>query len=125
MENVIITVNSEKRTIVVKPKKIAISGENMQGQFIVEFADNFIDGEARLDVLICSCKKRGYIALTKNENTYTGDILSSITRYAGKVKMQVVIKQTAISGATPIFKSEIFEVIIEDSINATEVLTDK
>lgn len=123
MDNVIITVNSEKRTVLVKPEKIAICGENLQGQFIVEFADTFIDGEARLDVLICSCKKKGYIALTKSGSTYAGDILSSITCHDGKVKMQVVIKQTTTNGSTPIFKSEIFEVFVEDSINATEVLT--
>lgn len=123
MDNVIITVNSEKRTVLVKPEKIAICGENLQGQFIVEFADTLIDGEARLDVLICSCKKKGYIALIKSGSTYVGDILSSITCHAGKVKMQVVIKQTATNGSTPIFKSEIFEVLVEDSINATEVLT--
>lgn len=125
MDNVIITVNSEKRTVAVKPEKIAISGENKQGQFIVEFSDTFIDGEARLDVLICNCKKKGYITLTKSGTTYTGDILSSITRHIGKVKMQVVVRQQADNGSTPIFKSTIFEVGIEESINATEALTDE
>lgn len=123
MDNVIITVNSEKRTVEVNPPKIAICGENLQGRFIVEFSDAFIDGEARLDVLICSCKKKGYIALTKSGSTYVGNILSSITCHAGKVKLQVVIKQTTTNGSTPIFKSEIFEVLVEDSINATEALT--
>ena len=75
-------------------------------------------------MLICSSKKTGYIPLTKGGSTYTGDILSSITCHAGRVKMQVVVKQTPANGNTPIFKSAIFEVGIEDSINATEILTD-
>ncbi len=124
MDNVIITVNSEKRTVGVKPETIAISGENLQGQFIVEFSDTFIDGTARLDVLICNTKKKGYIELTKSEKTYVGNIVSSITKNTGKVKMQVVVKQTAVGGVNPVFKSAIFEVGIEDSINATEVLTE-
>lgn len=123
MDNVIITVSGEKRTVVVKPAKIAISGENLQGQFIVEFSDSFIDGAARLDVLILNCKTKGYITLTKSGSTYVGNILSSITSHVGKVKMQVVIQQAAVSGVTPIFKSAIFEVEIEESINATEELT--
>lgn len=124
MDNVIISVNSEKRAVLVKPEKIAVCGENLQGKFIVEFSDSFIDGEARLDVLICNCKKKGYITLTKSGSTYVGDILSCITCHAGKVKMQVVVKQTAVNGVTPIFKSAIFEVAIDDSINATEALTE-
>lgn len=124
MENVIITVNRNGKTVAVKPDKIAVCGENLQRKFIVEFSDGFVDGEARLDVLICSTNKKGYIALTKETNTYTGDILSSITSHAGKVKMQVVVRQTAVNGAVPVYKSAIFEVGIEDSINATEALTD-
>ena len=122
MENVIITVNAENKSVVVKPAKIAISGENLQGKFIVEFADNFVDGSARLDVLICASKTKGYITLTKSASTYTGNILSSITKHVGEVKMQVVITQSATSGGTPVFKSAIFEVEIEESINATQEL---
>lgn len=125
MDNVIITVNAEKRTVLVKPAVIAISGENKQGQFIVEFSDTFIDGTARLDVLICNCKKKGYIELTKNGKTYVGDILTCITSHTGKVNMQVVITQATVGGITPVFKSAIFDVSIEDSINATEILTDE
>ncbi len=124
MDNIIITVNKRTRAVSVKPDKIAISGENLQGQFVVEFSDSFVDGEARLDVYICSCKKKGYIPLEKKENTYIGDILSSITCHSGKVKMQVVVRQEEENGTAPIFKSAIFEVGIEDSINATEILTD-
>lgn len=124
MDNVIISVNSEKRAVVVKPELIARSGENKQGQFIVEFSDTFIDGTARLDVLICNCKKKGYITLTKSGTTYVGDILSCITKHTGKVKMQVVVNQSAVNDVTPVFKSAIFEVGIEDSINATEALTE-
>lgn len=123
MDNVIITIDSEKRTAIVKPEKIAVCGENLQGQFVVEFSDKFIDGEARIDVFIKSKNKKGYITITKSGKTYVGDIKSSITNTAGKVKMQVVIKQAAVNGATPIFKSAIFEVIVENSINATQELS--
>lgn len=125
MDNIIITVNSASRSVIVNTDKIALYGENLQGQFVVEFIDNFIDGSARLDVLIVDKKKKGYITLTKKNGTYIGDISSNITCNTGKIKMQVVVKQTATtSGNIPVFKSEIFEVSIEESINAEEPLTD-
>lgn len=125
MDNIIITVNSASRSVLVNTDKIALYGENLQGQFVVEFIDNFIDGIARLDVLIVDKKKKGYITLTKKDGTYIGDISSNITCNTGKIKMQVVVKQTATtSGDIPVFKSVIFEVSIEESINAEEPLTD-
>lgn len=124
MDNIIISVNSASRAVLVNTEKIALYGENLQGQFVVEFIDKAIDGEARLDVFIVDKNKKGYIALTKKDDTYVGDIQSSITCNTGKIKMQVVIKQSATtSGAVPVFKSEIFEVAIEESINAEDPLT--
>lgn len=124
MDNIIITVNSASRSVIVNTDKIALYGENLQGQFVVEFSDNFIFGSARLDVLLVDKKKKGYITLTKEDETYIGDISSNITCNTGKIKMQVVVKQTATtSGDIPVFKSEIFEVSIEESINAEQPLT--
>lgn len=121
--NVIITINSDKRTAVVSPKEIAISGENLQGKLIVEFSDSFVEGfAARLDVLICSSnKKKGYISLKKEGNTYVCDISNKITERPGKIKMQLVVKQDTGTNF-PVFKSAIFEVIVEESINATDEL---
>ena len=122
--DIIITVNSASRSVIVNTDKIALYGENLQGQFVVEFSDNFIFGSARLDVLLVDKKKKGYITLTKKDGTYIGDISSSITCNTGKIKMQVVVKQTATTSEDiPIFKSEIFEVSIEESINAEQPLT--
>lgn len=124
VDNIIISVNSASRAVLVNTEKIAHYGENLQGQFVVEFVGDVIDGEARLDVFIVDKNKKGYISLTKQGDTYIGDIQSNITCNTGKIKMQVVIKQSATaSGSVPIFKSEIFEVIIEESINAEQPLT--
>lgn len=124
MDNIIISVNSASRAVLVNTEKIALYGENLQGQFVVEFVGNAIDGEARLDVFIVDANKKGYIPLTKKDDTYVGDIQSNITCNTGKIKMQVVVKQSATtSGSVPIFKSGIFEVLIEESINAEQPLT--
>lgn len=124
MDNVIISVNQDTRYVEVAPRTIAVSGENLQGQFIVEFSEGFIDGKARIDVFICSSGKKGYIELTKKEKTYVCDISKSITEKAGKIKMQLVVEQNAIDGKTPIYKSSIFDVMVEESINAENKLED-
>lgn len=121
--DVIITINSDKRTAVVSPKEIAISGENLQGRLIVEFSDSFVEGsEARLDVLICSSNKKGYISLEREGDTYVCDISDKITERPGKIKMQLVVEQNT-GNNYPVFKSSIFEVVVEESINATSELS--
>lgn len=123
MRDVIITVNKKARTVTVSPECIGIEGESKQGQFIVEFADDFVDGTAVLDVEVCNCGTKGYIRLTKDGETYKGDILDSLTCHIGNIKMQVKITQTAdATGHAPVFKSVIFTVRVEESINATEEL---
>lgn len=123
MKDVIISVDKKARTVTVSPECIGIEGESKQGKFIVEFADGFIDGTAVLDVQVCNCNTKGYIPLTKDGQTYTGDILGSLTCHIGKIKMQVKITQPADkAGHIPVFKSVIFTVRVEESINATEEL---
>lgn len=123
-KNVIITVNRKARTVEVSPERIAVEGECKQGHFIVDFADGFIDGSAVLEVLICNCGEKGYITLEKDGETYKGEIAECITQHHGNVKLQVKITQEAdADGNTPIYKSVIFTVKVEESINATQELT--
>lgn len=121
MDDVIITVDNDKRSVAVNPRTIAICGENLQGRFIVEFSDSFVGGISHLDFLICSTGEKKYIPLTLEESNtyYSCDIESPITEHAGKIKMQLVVYQD--NGG--VFKSSIFEVYVEEGINATEKAT--
>ena len=125
MKDVIITVDKKARTVKVSPEVIGIEGENKQGQFIVEFADGFVNGDAVLDVRACDCNKKGYIPLIKDRETYKCDILSSLTCHTGRIDMQVKITQAEDdAGHTPVYKSVIFAVKVDEAINATEELTE-
>lgn len=122
MADIIISVNNRKRSVTVKPQIIGVEGENLQGKFIVDFEDGFIDGNAVLDIKVGNDK--GYVKLNKVDGTYQGDIVSPVTRIAGKVLMQVKVTQPATTAGTPIFKSAIFGAIVDDSINATTEWTE-
>lgn len=123
MRDIIITVDPKTRKVKTNALVIGVAGENLQGNFIVDFVgDDFIDGACWLEFAIG--KKKTYCELTREENTYYCPIKSGITQYAGTIETQVRITQTA-DESTPIFKSDKFLFSVLDSINATEELIDK
>ena len=117
MENINIVINKETRMIKYMSKYvIGNDGENLQENLIFSFDDTFINGQARLELLMPN-KTKQWIALEKVDETYQIPIKSVITK-VGKINMQLVISEGISDEDIPIFKSNEFYVIINSSINA-------
>lgn len=123
MKDVIITVDAESRQVRTNTNILGFVGENLQGEFIVDFEGNgFVDGSCWLELQID--KQKGYVALTKENSTYKAPIKSAITQTAGMVVAQVRIT-SATDADAPTFKSDIFKLQVLESINALDELPDE
>lgn len=115
MKNITINVSRETRMVYLSRYVFGNDGENLQGNFSFKFNDEFVDGTARLEYIIGGKKK--YLILMKGENEYTVPIKSVLTK-EGKIMMQLVITEGTDPDEIPIFKSNVFEVRCNASINA-------
>lgn len=123
-KNIIITVNARTNAVRVNTETVGAVGENLQGDFIVEFVgDNFISGSGWLEIE--SRGEKGYIELTQTGKTYTAPIKSGITKYGGRIDAQVRITQAEVDGEIPVFKSDIFHLNTLESINSLEEIPDE
>lgn len=118
MENINIKIN--RRTREVNPRQIFIGtdGENLQGNVIFSFEDNFVNGQARLDIEFRDGTKGQITELEKVGETYVMPIKSAITKYSGCMA-QLVITEGINEEEIPIFKSLFVGLIVEESINAS------
>lgn len=115
MENINIKINKLTRQVNLSKGVIGNDGENLQEKLIFQF-DEFVNGTARLE-LIKQGETASYIMLTKVNETYELPVRSVITK-AGKLNMQLVITEGTDDEEIPIFKSNVFYVIVNSSINA-------
>lgn len=123
-KNVIITVDAKSNAVKVDTEIIGAVGENMQGQFIVDFCGTeFVSGSCWLEIE--SADEKRYIQLTKSGQTYVGPIKSGITKYRGVIEAQIRITQASVSGEIPIFKSDKFKLNTLTSINAFEEIPEE
>ena len=123
-KNIIITVNAQTNAVKVNTETVGVMGENLQGQFIVDFVGaSFVVGSAWLE--IDSGNEKGYIELTRTGNTYSAPIKSGFTKRGGRLTAQVRITQEEVDGETPVFKSDIFYLKTLESINALEEIPDE
>lgn len=123
-KNIIITVDARSNVVKVNTEIIGAIGENMQGQFIVEFCESeFISGSCWLEIE--SAGEKGYIELTKSGKTYVAPIKSGITKYGGVIEAQIRITQAAVGEEIPIFKSDKFNLNTLASINALEEIPEE
>ena len=117
MENIDIVINKRTRMIQDLPRTvIGNDGENLQENLVFSFEDEFAEGQARLEVLMPDKTKEWY-PLTQVEETYQLPVKSILTKI-GKIYMQVVVDEGTDENSVPIFKSNIFYVIVNKSINA-------
>ncbi len=115
MKDIEIKISKENRKIIeLSNYEIGNDGENLQGNLIFSFFDEFVDGQARL--LYENYKGSFYIPLIKIDNTYTTPIKSVITKQ-GKISLQLVITEGTNEDEIPIFKSDIFSLKVGASIN--------
>lgn len=115
MKDKVITVNPKTSEVFFDNGVLGIDGENLQGDLVFQFVDTFINGIGRLEIEIGDTKS--YAMLTKTYETYKLPIKSFLTKQ-GKVTLQLVIDEPSVDESTPIFKSNIFYLIVKSSINA-------
>lgn len=113
MKDIKINVSRETRMVNLDKTIIGNDGENLQGNLIFTF-DEFVDGQARLEYK--TFEKENYIILEKINETYQSPIKSVITQ-KGQIEMQLVITEGIEENEIPIFKSIIFYLQCNNSIN--------
>lgn len=116
MKNIVITVSAKTSDIKTSSPILAIKGEHLQTQAVVEFSDEFVDGTATLEYKKKSGTK-GSLPLTKNGEVYTASVTSAVTDEAPEIKCQVKVVQATTAQGTPIFKSKTFQMKICDCID--------
>ena len=125
MKDIKIKINTKTRMVTLSKSTIGNDGENLQNNFVFEFDDDFVNGQARLEYVIDDEKK--YVFLDRIDETYTTPVKSFLTK-EGTIDMQLVILEGTDEENVPIFKSNMFYVYCNHSINAEveepEVSTD-
>lgn len=115
MKNIEIKVSKTSRMVYLKNGNIGNDGENLQGKLVFSFQDKFVDGQARLEYEIDG--EKYFAILTKVGESYELPIKNVITK-EGEVNMQLVITEGTDENEIPVFKSNVFYVVVNESINA-------
>lgn len=98
-------------------RTIGIDGENEQEILEFTFADEFIEGTCFLEIEFPDDTK-GFIELEQGEESYTITVKNSLLAQVGQLKMQLKIVQEEVE----VWKSQIFEVLVLEAINATSTI---
>lgn len=117
MNEFIVKVEKSTRMIDLPKNVIGNDMENLQEKLIFKFTDEFINGQARLEYKTGSTKN--YIVLLKENNTYTIPLKNILTK-EGKIEMQLVITENEVDEEIPVFKSNVFYLYCNKSINAVD-----
>lgn len=121
MNEFIVKVEKSTRMVDLPKNVIGNDMENLQEKLIFKFTDEFINGQARLEYKIGSTKN--YIVLSKENNTYTIPLKNILTK-EGKIEMQLVITENEVDEEIPVFKSNVFYLYCNKSINAVDEAPD-
>lgn len=123
MKDIVINIKNRTRDVSLNANILGVVGENLQGNFIIDFNDEFIDGFC---FLMCEMPngESGYIAMSKDARNkiYTAPIKSSLLTYAGVISLQVKITENSVDDEIPIFKSVVFTMAVESSVNAQAIM---
>lgn len=115
MKDIEIKISKETRQVDLSKYVIGNDAENLQGNLVFTFTDEFVIGQARLEYETSDTK--AYLPLIQEEETYKMPIKSVITKQ-GQIYMQLVITEGVDEEEIPIFKSNVFYVVVNESINA-------
>lgn len=109
----------DKTTRMVNLAKTVIGNdaENLQETLVFKFINDFVDGQARLEYMIDG--EKYYIPLTKDGKSYTLPVKNVLTK-EGKIQMQLVITEGINEEDIPVFKSNVFYLYCNQSINAVD-----
>ena len=114
MNNIEIRINKKSKMVDLSKTFLGNEGESLQGKLIFSF-DEFIEGQARLEFEIDG--KTDMIFLERVGKTYQAPILSKLTK-KGQIDMQLVITEGTSEDEVAIFKSNVFYIYCNYSINA-------
>lgn len=123
MKDIIIKIERKTSQVFLNKKVLGINGENLQGNIVFEFLDQFVDGIAWLELETKETK--GYLLLTKENNTYKLPILSSLLAKKGYLTMQLRITESENVEGIPVFKSNEFYLEVKGAINSTETIEEQ
>ena len=116
MKDFIVHVSSKTSKAEPEIRTLAVDGENLMGNIVFDFVDEFVDGTARLE-----WEREDGVKDTRNMTkvgeTYILPIKSAITN-EGKIIFQIVIDKVAVNEEIPIFKSEETYAYVKNSIRA-------
>ena len=121
MNEFIVSVEKSTRMVDLPKNVIGNDMENLQEKLIFKFIDEFVNGQGRLEYKINGTKN--YIVLTKENDTYTIPVQNVITK-EGKIEMQLVITEGTNDENIPVFKSNVFYLYCNKSINAVNEAPD-
>ena len=114
-----IYIETESRNVYPERDMLGISGEN-KFETLQFNLDSFIDGQAllRVERKETSGTAKYEIAVQKEDNCYTLEVLSSLLMYKGLIKMQLVIMNENLE----VFKSKTFNMkVLEEIEGAQEI----
>lgn len=121
MNEFIVKVEKSTRMVDLPKNVIGNDMENLQEKLIFKFTDEFVNGQGRLEYKIGSTKN--YIVLSKENDTYTMPLKNILTK-EGKIEMQLVITENEVDEEIPVFKSNVFYLYCNKSINAVNEAPD-
>ena len=115
MKDIEIKISRETRMVDLSKTTIGNDGENLQGNLVFSFVDEFVKGQGRLEYVINGESKYAFL-LSDDENYYIP--IKSVMTKEGQIDMQLVITEGTDASDIPIFKSNVFYVSCKKSINA-------
>lgn len=121
-QDILIKVNSNNGRVELPTARLGINGENLQGNIIVDFIDEFVDGTAILEIK--RNDEKYYLTMTKENSKYKLPILSSLLTEVCTVHFQIRIT-VGTGNDIPVWKSNIFFLKVEEAINATTTIPEE
>ena len=115
-KDIIITANSKTSRVDLPTSRLGLNGENLQGNIIVKFSDEFVNGNAILEIQ--RDDEKYYLTMQKENESYYLPILSSLLTNPTTIIMQVRITEGTSITDIPVWKSNKFYLKVEESINA-------
>lgn len=121
-QDILIKANSKNGRVELPTARLGINGENLQGNIIIEFIDEFVNGTAILEIK--RNEEKYYLVMNKENNKYTLPILSSLLTETCVINFQLRI--TVGTGENvPVWKSNIFYLKVEEAINSTTTIPEE
>ena len=115
-KDITVYVNSKTSMVDLHISRLGITGENLQGNLIVKFDDEFVNGTAILEIQ--RNNEKYYLVMQKENESYYLPILSSLLSETTTIIMQIRITEGTDDESIPVWKSNKFYLKVEEAINA-------